>query len=254
MTSAQRPPASITPDGWSRLRRHTSARIALGRAGGSLPTAQLLSFAVDHALARDAVHAPLDRDLLVGQVAGLGLGTLALASRAPDRRTYLLRPDLGRRLDDPSLAAVAALAGPWDVALIAGDGLSATAAHAQVPPLLAALAPRLQALGMSIAPVAVVRLARVAVGDEVGAGLRARLAVMLIGERPGLGCADSLGAYLTFQPRPGRRDSERTCVSNIRASGLPPVEAADTLAWFCREALRRGLTGTALKDERRLLG
>lgn len=247
-------PGSVRPDAWTGLRRHTTARIALGRAGGSLPTGQLLAFAVDHALARDAVHAPFDRDGLADRLEPLGLGTLRLDSRAGDRRTYLLRPDLGRRLADDALARVQASAGDWDVALVVGDGLSATAAHAQAEPLLAALVPQLRELGLRLAPVAVVRLARVAVADEVGAGLRARLALMLLGERPGLGCADSLGAYLTHAPRPGCRDSERTCVSNIRAAGLPVADAAATLAWFCREALRRGLTGTALKDERRLIG
>ena len=249
------PPPSIRADPWAELRRHTSARIALGRCGGSLPTAAVLAFAIDHAQARDAVHAPFDPELLTGALESHGVPLLHLASRAADRRSYLLRPDLGRRLDNDSAArcAQAAPVPAPDIAVVIGDGLSATAAHAQVPGLLEILLPLLRADGFHLAPLSLVRFARVAVADEVGALLGARLTILLVGERPGLGTPDSLGAYLTWGPRLGRPDSERNCVSNIRPAGLPWTDAAHTIAWLAREALRRGLTGTGLKDERQRL-
>ncbi len=242
-------------DPWVRLRAHTAARIALGRCGGSLPTAALLAFARDHALARDAVHAPFARETVGAQLAAIwGTPALPLASRAADRATYLRRPDLGRSLDAESLARCHAAAGMGaDVAIVVGDGLSAVAAEIQAPAVCAHLVPTLRDHGLTLAAPAVVAMARVAIGDEIGQALNARLVVVLIGERPGLGTPDSLGAYITHGPHPGLRDGERNCVSNIRPAGLPPVEGAAAIAWLVREALRRGLTGVRLKDERRLV-
>jgi len=245
------------PDPWADLRRLTGARIALGRAGGSLPTAELLLFSAAHAAARDAVGSELDLDRLDADLASRGLGpALRLASQAPDRATYLKRPDLGRRLDAASAArlAAAAPAGGCDLALVIGDGLSAGAAQAHGPVLAGALAARLQDRGLRLGPVAAVRQARVAVQDPVGQALGARAALILLGERPGLGSPDSLGAYLVLGPRPGRTDAERNCVSSVRPQGLPVQAAADLLAWLTGEALRRGLSGVGLKDERGLLG
>jgi ethanolamine ammonia-lyase small subunit len=242
-------------DPWSDLRALTPARIALGRAGGSLPTDEVLGFQAAHAAARDAVWSALDLDRLEGALAGLGVPALRLASAAPDRATYLRRPDLGRRLDEGSAAALLRARGDGcDVALVIGDGLSAAATQAHAPALAAALVKRLAARRLRIGPLALVRQARVAVADPIGAALGARAAIVLLGERPGLGAADSLGAYLTFGPRPGRTDAERNCVSNVRPEGLPVEAAADLLAWLVGEALRRGLSGVALKDERRRLG
>jgi ethanolamine ammonia-lyase small subunit len=243
---------TVTPDSWAGLRAVTGARIALGRAGGSLPTAEVLAFAMAHAAARDAVWSALDLARLSADLAPLGLPALRLASAAPDRATYLRRPDLGRRLGEASRALLPAAAPPGgcDVALVVADGLSATAAQRHAPALLSALVPRLQAAGLSLGPLALVLQGRVAVEDELGAALGARAALILLGERPGLGAPDSLGGYLVFDPRQGRTDAERNCVSNVRPEGLPPAAAAGLLAWLLVESLRRGLSGVALKDER----
>jgi ethanolamine ammonia-lyase small subunit len=252
----------MTSDPWTHLRRHTSARIALGRAGGSLPTREVLAFAAAHAAARDAVHEPLDVDRLEGDLRAAGLDAVRLSTAAPDRHTYLRRPDLGRRLDDPSRAALEALARgdggagggggvrPPELAVMVSEGLSAPAAQHQAVPLLAALVPMLRSAGVSVSPVLVVRLARVAAQDEAGRLLGAKAALILLGERPGLGSADSLGAYLVFDPRPGRTDADRNCVSNIRPGGLAIHAAAATLHYLLTESLRRRISGVTLKDER----
>ncbi len=239
----------MTTDPWSRLRRFTPARIALGRAGSSLPTAAWLAFAADHADARDAVYAELDAAAVAAAAELLGLAVLPLRTAAGDRATYLQRPDLGRRLDDASAAAVrAAATQAVDVAIIVADGLSATAINRHAVDVLAALLPQLR--GLSVGPLCVVTQARVGVMDEIGAGLGARAAVILIGERPGLAVPDSVGAYLTYGPAVGNTDASRNCVSNIRPAGLPPAAGADAIAWLLNEAIVRKLSGVALKDDR----
>ncbi len=244
------PPDPVPPDPWDALRRLTQARIALGRTGASLPTAEVLRFALAHAQARDAVHAPFGAERLAARIGALGYETLPVTSAAPSRAVYLRRPDLGRRLSPESRAALEArAAGPVDLALVVADGLSATAVEAQAPPLLDALKPWIERAGWSLAPVLLAREARVALGDEAGALLSARLAVVLIGERPGLSTADSLGLYLTHAPRIGRTDAERNCISNVRPGGLSFDEAAFRLHWLLSQALARGLSGVALKDE-----
>ena len=243
-----------TPDPWTGLRRHTGARIALGRAGGSLPTRAVLDFAMAHAAARDAVHAEVDWDRLAADLAGIGVASVRLASAAGDRNAYLQRPDLGRRLDDASrevLARPRLEDGPApDLALVISDGLSAPAAQTHAPALLRALLPMLRADGISHSPAYLVRHGRVAVQDEIGRGVGARAALILLGERPGLGTPDSLGAYLVYDPRPGRSDAERNCVSNIHPRGLSFEAAAGTLRYLIAESLRRRLSGVPLKDER----
>lgn len=246
--------ASITANPWSSLRRHTPARIGLGRAGIALPTAAQLDFQLAHAQARDAVHRPLDVQALCSDLEGLGLATLPLHSAAANRATYLQRPDLGRQLDDASRATLASLPPrqpPVDLAFAVVDGLSSLAVQRQALPLLAALLPRLAQADppWTLAPVAVVEQGRVAVGDEVGEALGARLVVVLIGERPGLSSPDSLGIYLTWQPRRGRSDAERNCISNVRPEGLPPADAAASLHYLLEQARSRQLTGIGLKDE-----
>ena len=235
---------------WARLAELTPARIALGRSGIGLPTREVLGFAMAHARARDAVHTALDTDALAGELEGLGLDVARVTSAVTSREIYLRRPDLGRRLDEASAAAVDALTPKdADLAIVVGDGLSATAVHRNAVPVVNALATELRRQGRSLAPVVVATGARVAIGDDVGERLRARAVLVLIGERPGLSAPDSLGAYLTFAPGRGRNDAERNCVSNIRDGGLGHAAAAFRLAWLTDAALTRGLTGVQLKDE-----
>ncbi|OBS08790.1 ethanolamine ammonia-lyase subunit EutC [Acidihalobacter prosperus] len=237
-------------DPWRGLRRFTDARIALGRVGGSQPTEAVLDFRLAHAKARDAVHRPLDADALCARLAPLGLPVLRAASRAPDRATYLQRPDLGRAL---APEAAARLAGEpsagYDVVFVLGDGLSALAVERHAPSLLEAVLTPLRAQGWRIGPLVVAEQARVALGDEAGQALNASLVVVLIGERPGLSSPDSLGIYLTYAPRPGRLNSERNCISNVRPEGLPCSTAAHKLVYLMSAAKRRALSGIALKDE-----
>jgi ethanolamine ammonia-lyase small subunit len=232
------------PDPWVALRRHTPARIALGRAGTSLPTAELLRFAAAHAAARDAVHLPLDVAALLADLRAQGLDATVATSRATSRVEYLVRPDLGRRLADasPPRPAGAAAGG---LCLVIGDGLSALAAQRHAVPLVTAL----RSVGVVADRLVVATQARVALGDAIGERLGAALVLVLLGERPGLSSPDSLGAYLTWAPRAGRADSERNCVSNIRPEGLPVAEAAARIAWLVRESMRRRASGIALKDD-----
>jgi ethanolamine ammonia-lyase small subunit len=236
-------------DPWFFLAGRTAARIARGRAGASLPTREVLAFDLAHAIARDAVHAHVDRSKLARELVALGLATIDVDSQAVDRPTFLREPDAGRRLSEASAVRLAAAATPCDLAVTIGDGLSAAAVDAHAVPLMAAFEPHAKRLALRMGPIALAAGARVALGDVVGAALGARLAVVVIGERPGLSAADSLGIYLTYGPRPGRNDAERNCISNIRSEGLPPVAAAAKLAWLVDAALGRGLTGVALKDE-----
>lgn len=235
---------------WRTLRRHTPARIGLGRAGVSQPTSAHLAFQLAHAQARDAVHRELDHEALGESLRAAGLETLDLHSAAIDRATYLQRPDLGRRLDDASTALLGASEekDPPDLALIVADGLSALAIERHALAFISALRPML-ANDWRWAPVAIVRQARVAIGDPIGHALGAKLAVVLIGERPGLSSPDSMGVYVTWAPRPGRVDAERNCISNVRPEGLAPDAAAARLAWLLNEARARQVTGVALKDE-----
>ncbi len=226
----------------------------MGRAGGSLPTAEVLEFAKAHAAARDAVRSELDLEALERAVRPIGLPIVKLQTGVPDRQTYLLRPDLGRRLDEASRELLQAVpgSGPVDVAIIIADGLSAMAAQVQAPTVAMALVPLLESSHLKIAPLSLVRFGRVAVQDEIGSILGARLALILLGERPGLGTPDSLGAYFVHGPRPGRTDADRNCISNIRPTGLPPAAAAEALHHLIIESLRKQISGVGLKDEREL--
>lgn len=234
----------IDLDPFARFRSVTRARIGLGRAGDSLPIRAVLDFQLAHARARDAVHGHVDFAAMAARL-GKTLPIARLRSRAADRSIYLARPDLGRRVDPAGLATVQK--GDWDVAFVIADGLSAAAVEAHAEIVLSACLRRLGDL--KVAPIVLGEQARVAFGDEVGEALGARVIVVLIGERPGLSVPDSLGAYLTFGPKVGRRDSERNCISNIHADGLPHETAADKIVWLIREALRLGLTGVDLKED-----
>jgi ethanolamine ammonia-lyase small subunit len=231
----------------ARLRGMTPARVALGRTGASQQTRDLLDFQRCHAQARDAVHSRMEPAALA---AAIGVITqdkvMRLYSAAADRVSYLQRPDLGRQLDGASREALAnAVCGNYDLALVVAGGLSALAVERHAVPLLAELLPL--AVEMRLAPVCVVEQGRVAIGDEIGHALGAEIAAVLIGERPGLSSPDSLGVYITWQPRPGRTDAERNCISNIRAGGLGYAEAARQLASYLAQARQRRLTGVALK-------
>jgi ethanolamine ammonia-lyase small subunit len=232
------------------LRELTPARVGLGRAGASMPTKALLEFTLDHARARDAVHAVFDVFSIIAGLGGLGVQPVQVSSQARDRKEYLRRPDLGRMLDPPSKHLLTNRdGGACQLAIVVGDGLSPSAVNAHAVELVRSLVPRLATDGIEIDRAVVASGARVALGDEIGAIVGARMIVMLIGERPGLSAPDSLGAYLTFAPKPGLTDAERNCVSNIHGSGLGYDEAAFRIAWLIREGLARRITGVALKDE-----
>ena len=239
-------PAPVVADVWRGLRQYTPARIALGRAGGSLPTDEVLRFDLAHALARDAVHTPLDLELLERDLNRDHWSCLHVKSRAENRAAYLARPDWGRRLGTGSASQLAALPRTaCDVVFVVSDGLSSAAVQNHAAPLLKLVRPLLQ--GLSSGPVIIATQARVALADEVGELLQARLAVSVIGERPGLSSPDSLGLYITYAPKVGRSDAERNCISNIRPQGLGYAEAALQLAALLHAALRQGLSGVTLK-------
>lgn len=245
-------PAILTPDPWRRLQQLTRARIALGRAGISLPTRAVLDFAAAHARARDAVHTPLAVETLAAALRADGFTPLTVHSQAADRATYLRRPDLGRRLDPASAAELAARAQElWlpapRLAIVVADGLSALAPVRHAPALLAALHAHLPELHCQ--PLIIASQARVALGDEIGHLLGAALVVVMIGERPGLSSPDSLGLYLSAGPRPGLTDAQRNCISNVRPEGLGYAEAARKLAFLIAAAQRLGRTGIDLKDD-----
>jgi ethanolamine ammonia-lyase small subunit len=227
------------------LRDYTPARVDLGRAGHSLPTRDLLDFQLAHAQARDAVHLPLDANSLAVELNQKNILSITLASAAPDRTTYLHRPDLGRQLNADSRERLTKLKSTYDAVFVIADGLSALAVHRHAAPLLETLLPKLD---WNLAPVAIVQQGRVAIGDEIGEILGAKLAVVLIGERPGLSSPDSLGIYLTWNPRPGRIDAERNCISNVRADGLSYPLAAHKLLFLMNEARRLKLSGVSLKE------
>lgn len=240
-------------DPWDHLRSFTAARIALGRAGGSLPTRELLDFGLAHAEARDAVHAVFDPAALEHEFRRMGVPTVHLESEAQSRLDYLRRPDWGRRLTAESRAQLQKIAKETpvpDLALIVSDGLSAQAALRQAPALVDELLPLLRCEGWILAPLLLVRHARVAIQDEIGELLKARIAVILLGERPGLRAPDSLGAYLVYGPSGIATDAQRNCISNIRPEGLPPRAAANALRYLLTESRNRKLSGVALKDER----
>ncbi|MBI5506441.1 MAG: ethanolamine ammonia-lyase subunit EutC [Deltaproteobacteria bacterium] len=246
-------PAAViaSPVSRDRLERWTAARVALGRAGSSLPTSVHLGFLHDHARARDAVWTAVDFDELTRRLGASGVVTAKVRSQASDRGEYLRRPDLGRLLEADAEATLSHRAGSGSAraVIVVADGLSAQAIQINSQAVIEALLPQLANAGVTVGPVVLVEQGRVAVGDPIAVALGAELAIVLIGERPGLSAADSLGCYLTWSPRPGTPDSRRNCISNIRAGGLAPAEAARKIAWLAAQALRRGVSGLALKDE-----
>lgn len=240
--------ATTRVDAWAELRQYTAARLALGRSGVSLPTREVLGFGLSHAMARDAVHLPLDMPAMAAQLQQRGIDSIAVSSQAGDRETYLLRPDLGRRLGSEDQKRLSQLARPCDLLLVIGDGLSSMAIERHAVPLVDAIVARCPA-GIMLGPVVLAHQARVALGDVIGEAMGAPMVAMLIGERPGLSAPDSLGIYLTHAPRAGRLDAERNCISNVRPEGLGYEPAARKLWWLIAAARRLGQTGVALKDD-----
>jgi len=238
------------------LRQMTDARVSLGRHGAGLPTKAQLSFLLDHARAREAVWTSIDRASLTQRLDATGFSAISVDSMAGDRSTYVRRPDLGRLLDQPSAESLSALAAgkSYDIAIVVADGLSSSAVDLNAVPLIEALVPKLSALKLETAPIVLASQARVALGDPVGEALRAKLSILLVGERPGLSAADSLGAYITYGPRPGKPDSGRNCISNIRDGGLKIAEAAEIIANLVRDMVRTQVSGVALKAAMAKLG
>jgi ethanolamine ammonia-lyase small subunit len=237
--------SEVSADPWRALRELTPARIGLGRAGAGLPTTRHLEFQLAHARARDAVQARLDFPALTQGIADIGLAVVPARAGAADLATHLRRPDLGRRLD-PRDAALFVREDPApDLAIVVAGGLSATAVNRQAVPVLAALRRHIASF-WRLGPVALIEHGRVAIGDDVAERLGAQMAVVLIGERPGLSAPDSLGIYTTWAPRVGTTDEARHCISNVRPEGLPPPEAARLLADLLADARRERCTGVAL--------
>ncbi len=239
-------PAEAPPDPWARFREATRARIGLERCGDSLSTAALLEFQLAHASARDAVHGVAEFDRIAAAIPGR---SIRVRSAASDRAVYLRRPDLGRQLNEQSrrLLEGEAVQEAYDVAFVIADGLSSAAVNDHATAMMAACLTLLP--GWRVAPIVLAEQARVALGDEVCRLLNAELCVVLIGERPGLTVANSLGLYLTWQPGIGVKDSDRNCISNIHEHGLSYEHAARTLTWLMGEARQRRLTGIALKED-----
>lgn len=249
------PPAARDP--WAALRRYTSARIALGRAGGSQKTDTVLDFRLSHARARDAVMAPFDIEGVAARLSAAGFTPAPITTAVADKKTYLVRPDLGRRLSDESRVDLTAKTAEWgkrDLVIIVSDGLAAQAAERHAVETVTLLAGLLTAAGWTLFPILLAPYGRVKLQDEAGELLGARHALMLLGERPGLGMPDSLGAYLTHHPRAACTDADRNCVSNIRPEGLPPALAAKKLAHLLIESARLGVSGVALKDTQSAAG
>ena len=242
-------PSVSAPQALTELRRFTPARIALNRVGHSLPTSEILQFGIAQATARDAVHTPLDTASIIDQLKTADLSFIQLCSAASDRATYLRRPDLGRVLDESSrtLLSAAAEATRTDIAFVVADGLSSAAPERYAVPIIRAIRQCLP--DWTLCPVLIAEQARVALGDEIGELLRAEFTVMLIGERPGLSSPSSLGIYLTYDPKPGRTDADRNCISNIHDAGMDIDTAVRTLCYLITNARRLRVSGIALKND-----
>jgi ethanolamine ammonia-lyase small subunit len=241
-------------DPLSFLKEFTPARIAIGSTGSSIPTKQLLEFKLAHAHARDAVYSVMDTGVLEDALAQFHRPVLQLYSRAENRAQYLQRPDLGRKPNEESLNRLADQITGDDIVIIIADGLSAIAINENIWALLQLLIPKLLAANLKLGPLCLVQQGRVAIGDDIAHELQAKLSLVFIGERPGLSAADSIGVYLTYEPKPGLKDNSRNCISNIRPGGLVLGAAADKIFYMVQEAFRMELSGVGLKDNEGLLG
>jgi ethanolamine ammonia-lyase small subunit len=241
------------PDPLQALKAFTPARIGLGRIGSGIPLKAFQEFKLAHAHARDAVYSELDVDGLKAGLEQFCLPLITLHSAAAYREQYLQRPDLGRKLDEASAEEIKNYHLPCDVAIIIADGLSATAVNSNTNQLLQLLVPMLRSVKLGLAPITLVKQGRVAIGDEIAYALGAKLCLILIGERPGLSAADSVGAYITYAPKPVLTDESRNCISNIRPRGLNSAAAAKKIFYIIQEAFKSKLTGIGLKDNEGLL-
>ena len=254
-------PVTPADSRFDSLRTLTSARIGLGRAGTSLPTRALLDFQFAHAQARDAVHTPLDVHALIGDLASRQVAHLHVQSAAEDRDTYLKRPDLGRqlspasalRLSEASKAQATSAEGNAetgaDLCIVVADGLSALAIHRHAAEMVGRILAMCSEDGWHCTPVVIVEQGRVAIADAIGEAFKARMTAILIGERPGLSSPDSLGIYFTYGPQKGLTDAARNCLSNIRPEGQNYTLAVHRLRYLMQQAMKRQLSGVALKDE-----
>ncbi len=238
----------IEPDSWEFLRKLTAARIALGRAGVSLPTKELLAFRLAHAQARDAVYSGIDKERIITQLSADGFDYLTLESTSASRDEYLKNPSTGKKLSENSIQKLTGISAHYDLCFIIADGLSATSVNEHSAKVIQILYSKLKKLNWSIAPIVVAEQARVALSDEIGGLLNAEVALMFIGERPGLSSPDSMGAYLTYRPESGLTDERRNCVSNIRPEGLSYHFAAEKLFYLLTEMKTRKISGVQLKD------
>lgn len=247
---------SFIPDAWQSLKAFTNARIALGRTGVATPLKEILDFRMCHAHARDAVYSILQIEELSEALQPFQIPIITVSSKAHERAIYLQRPDLGRKLNDASANNLKnETSHSADVAIIIADGLSATAINEHAVHVVKKLIPLLKQSVLTITPLVIAEQARVAIGDEIGSILQAKLSVILIGERPGLSSPHSMGAYITYQPVPGKTDESRNCISNIRPEGLGYGLAAEKIAKLIKRALQLKLSGIQLKDEEQnLLG
>ncbi|OKS89159.1 ethanolamine ammonia-lyase subunit EutC [Mucilaginibacter polytrichastri] len=246
-------PAVKTTDPWESLKEFTAARIAMGRVGSSIPLTEYLKFKLAHAHARDAVYSELNSEALMYYLKHLDIPILKLHSKAENRHQYLQRPDLGRLPSDQSTDTIKEHTGKYDISIIIADGLSAHAVNSNAVQLVEGLVQLFRSVKYKLAPICLTSQSRVALADHIAHGLNARLSIMLIGERPGLSSADSVGAYLTYNPKPGLTDESRNCVSNIRPEGLTHNLAAEKIFYLVQEAFRRKLSGVNLKDDAGLL-
>lgn len=238
-------------DKWAQLSQFTDARIALGRAGVSLPTSVQLQFNVDHAHARDAVKVPLDIVQVMDDLASLGLKSVHVTSQAQDRRVYLQRPDLGRQLSAGSIELLKTQRQQQpmaEVIVVLVDGLSSLAVQNAGATLAANIQQQCEDDGFCCADIVVVEQGRVAIGDEIGQWLGAQMVVLIVGERPGLSSPDSLGIYFTYSPKKGLTDARRNCISNIRPAGLSIEQAAEKTLWLVQQAAKLKTSGVELKD------
>lgn len=241
--------AIVQPDPWAGLKAFTAARIALGRTGTAEPLQAMLQFRMAHAHARDAVYEMLNQQALLQDLQVLQQPAFVLQTQAGNRAEYLQYPDRGRRLHEAAVNQLKEYDSTgYDVCVVIADGLSATAIHNHAIAVLKLLLPLFEKAALQVAPICLVQQGRVAIGDETGFLLKAKLVVVLIGERPGLSSPDSLGVYLTYRPTPGLTDESRNCISNIRPEGLQYAPAAEKIFFLINEALRLQLSGVQLKD------